>query len=137
MPVVIHSFDVFEPLILPFDNRLSVLNFPRSSVFLLFYILVGLLIDTTILIIKNKYTRRYHSNSRTVLLDWYNWRTFHNNNLFHRDHINLQIFQTFIYHTVNTYIKQDFHKVKFIYTIHYNTYHSNILLNHTHTILTL
>ena len=46
--VVVHSFDVFYHLILPFYKGLSVLNFPRSSVFLWFYflklhILVGII----------------------------------------------------------------------------------------------
>ena len=36
MTVDIHSFDVFEHLSLPFGYGLSVLKFPRSSVFLLF-----------------------------------------------------------------------------------------------------
>ena len=31
--VVIHSFDVFSLLILPFDKGLFVLHFPQSSVF--------------------------------------------------------------------------------------------------------
>ena len=40
MKVVIHSFDVFELLTLPFDNGIFVLNVPgRGSVFLLFYFL--------------------------------------------------------------------------------------------------
>ena len=34
MRVVIHSFDVFEVLILQFDKGLSILNFSRSSVLL-------------------------------------------------------------------------------------------------------
>ena len=33
MTVFIHSFDMFEFLILPFDDRLSVLIFSKSSVF--------------------------------------------------------------------------------------------------------
>ena len=33
---VISSFDVFGQLILPFEKGLSVLNIPRSSVFMLF-----------------------------------------------------------------------------------------------------
>lgn len=37
MQVVIHSFSVFGLLILSFDYGLSVLNYPRSLVFLLFY----------------------------------------------------------------------------------------------------
>lgn len=34
--IVLHSFDVLEILILPFDTRLSISNFPLSSVFFLF-----------------------------------------------------------------------------------------------------
>ena len=39
MTVVVHSFNVFYNLILPFDKELSALKFPRSSVFLWFYCL--------------------------------------------------------------------------------------------------
>ena len=39
MTVLIHSFDVFEVLIFPFNYGLSVLNFPRSSVFFWFFFL--------------------------------------------------------------------------------------------------
>ena len=33
MTVVVHSYDVFELLILPFHEGLSALNFPQSSLF--------------------------------------------------------------------------------------------------------
>ena len=46
MTGAVHSFDVFCHLILPFDYGLSVLNFPRSSVFLPFYLLHYLLYIT-------------------------------------------------------------------------------------------
>ena len=42
MTAVLHSFDVYELLILPFDRRLSFINLPWSSVLLIFYFLPDL-----------------------------------------------------------------------------------------------
>lgn len=52
MTFIFHSFHIFELLVVPFDEGLPVLNFNRSSFFLLFIFISNLLLTNVNMFIK-------------------------------------------------------------------------------------